>query len=209
MKTNYIIKNFRAFDKNGARVEFAPLTFLVGCNSSGKSSIVKSLFLLKSFFMNDFDKKHPVIGSTIDFTLEPLNTLGSFNNVVRTSSRDKIVSLSYDVHSSYINDDVVVTLSMSNGDLGNAIISGVDIAKKDGTTLVSASSENHYLTGSLIPIKEAFAYYLIATRFRAKVFSLLPRDPDSSLSSTSKGKIKQLWEEAQCHCSADYLVKKG
>ena len=56
MKTNYTVKNFRVFDKNGATVEFAPLTFLVGCNSSGKSSIVKSLTLLKTFFKNKFDK---------------------------------------------------------------------------------------------------------------------------------------------------------
>ena len=93
MKTNYTIKNFRVFDKKGVTVEISPRTFLVGCNSSGKSSIVKSLTLLKSFFGHKFDKDHPVIGTVIDFSDKPNDTLGSFSNVVNSSSREKGVKL--------------------------------------------------------------------------------------------------------------------
>ena len=46
MNIVYTIKNFRVFDKNGATMPIKPLTILTGCNSSGKSSIVKSFHLL-------------------------------------------------------------------------------------------------------------------------------------------------------------------
>ena len=46
----YTIKNFRVFDKDGVTLDMRPMTILTGCNSSGKSSIVKSMVLLDSFF---------------------------------------------------------------------------------------------------------------------------------------------------------------
>ena len=51
MNTNLTLKNFRVFDnKQGGTFNLAPITILTGCNSSGKSSLVKSLLLLKDFF---------------------------------------------------------------------------------------------------------------------------------------------------------------
>ena len=49
MKTNLTIKNFRVFDENGVSVELNPITILTGCNSSGKSSIVKAILLLDEY----------------------------------------------------------------------------------------------------------------------------------------------------------------
>ena len=50
MNTEFSIKNFRAFDEEGANFQIAPITILTGCNSAGKSSMVKSLLLLDNFF---------------------------------------------------------------------------------------------------------------------------------------------------------------
>ena len=49
MKTRYTIKNFRVFDEKGATIDVNPITILTGCNSSGKSSIVKSMVLLNTY----------------------------------------------------------------------------------------------------------------------------------------------------------------
>ena len=49
MKTTLNIKNFRVFDENGVSFEINPITILTGSNSSGKSSVVKAIFLLNSF----------------------------------------------------------------------------------------------------------------------------------------------------------------
>ena len=49
MNLSYGIKNFRVFDKNGTRFNIKPITILTGANCAGKSTLVKSLLLLKSF----------------------------------------------------------------------------------------------------------------------------------------------------------------
>ena len=49
MKTTLNIKKFRVFDENGVAFELNPITILTGSNSSGKSSVVKAIFLLNSF----------------------------------------------------------------------------------------------------------------------------------------------------------------
>ena len=46
MNSKFTVKNFRSFDEEGATFEIAPITLLTGCNSSGKSSLVKSMVLL-------------------------------------------------------------------------------------------------------------------------------------------------------------------
>ena len=50
MNIHYKLKNFRVFGEKGAEIDIAPITILTGCNSSGKSSITKSLLLLGSLW---------------------------------------------------------------------------------------------------------------------------------------------------------------
>ena len=202
MKTNYTIKNFRVFDKKGVTVEISPMTFLVGCNSSGKSSIVKSLTLLKSFFGHKFDKDHPVIGTVIDFSDKPNDTLGSFSNVVNSSSREKVVKLGYVAHSDYINDDVKVTLTLGKGELGNAVVTGLQIEKSDGTILVGKS--NNFLS-----LKNSFKQYLIAARLRSKLKSMTP-EPGVFFTDYTKKKNREeaeaMTEYALRYCDKGYLM---
>ena len=49
MDNSYTIKNFRIFDEKGVSLSIKPITILTGCNSSGKSSIVKSIVLLDTY----------------------------------------------------------------------------------------------------------------------------------------------------------------
>ena len=42
----YTVKNFKIFDEKGVTFDIAPITMLTGCNSSGKSSLVKSMTVL-------------------------------------------------------------------------------------------------------------------------------------------------------------------
>ena len=205
MKTNFTIKNFRVFDEKGVSIDFAPFTFLVGCNNSGKSSIVKSLTLLKSFFMHSFDKNHPVVGSTIDFAIKPNDSLGSFKNVVRSSSIKKEVSFSYVTHSTYLNEDVIVTLTMTDGELGNAIISDVEFSKKDGSVIYSSREgiRNPFL------IKDSFKQFLIALRYRENYMALEAFiDPVLYIrkrSLSQENMIKEYEREALQYVTQDYL----
>ena len=201
MKTNYTIKNFRVFDNNGVTVEMSPLTFLVGCNSSGKSSIVKSLFLLKAFSGMEFDDSHPIVGSTIDFSSSPLNTLGSFDNVIRSSSRKKEMTLSYDVHSCYLNEDVHVTLTLGPADLGNAVVTGITIAMMDGTVIAGDGKQNLYR------IKKNYRDYMVAVGLRKRIEEIrsLPEYDDPEIRKELNSKIESHIAYALRFCDEEYL----
>lgn len=206
MKTNYTIKNFRAFDRKGARIEISPLTFLVGCNSSGKSSFVKSLFLLKEFF----ERKTPVIGTKIDFSTYPIYTLGTFRNAVHSSSKDKTITISYDKYSVYLNDTVTTSLSIREGALGNGFISSIQIKKKDGTVLIDVSdSARRFLHSSAL--KKYFKKFLVAARIISIIdwleFEILMEKEDSPRRIKLTKEIEKDRQVLLKSYSQDYLDK--
>jgi predicted ATPase len=77
------LDNFRVF-KDKAKLEICPITYLIGPNSSGKSSILKALLLLKNNSSNDLQ--------VLDFTGMKHN-LGSFENSrnVNNNANEKII----------------------------------------------------------------------------------------------------------------------
>lgn len=100
MNTNYNIKNFRVFGTDGAEVKIAPFTVLTGCNSSGKSSIAKSILLLDTFLQKvksaSAHKDVLDLGNyTMDFSTYPLNLFGRFDKVVNSSSTTKEIIYKY------------------------------------------------------------------------------------------------------------------
>ena len=116
MNTKLTIKNFRVFDKNGVTIDIKPLTILTGCNSSGKSSVVKGLSLLSQFVQNIIDAKNdgrPIrLGDyKLDFSVAPNNLLGNFEQVVNKEVKDKTISFAYQVHSQILHEDVEVELT--------------------------------------------------------------------------------------------------
>ena len=93
MNTNYTIKNFRVFDEDGVSVSLKPLTLLTGCNSSGKSSLVKSLMLIYDYFSeikmdHENGKRINLTVHKLDFTKVPHNSLGKFAKVVNNKSEN-------------------------------------------------------------------------------------------------------------------------
>jgi predicted ATPase len=91
MNNNFIIKNFRVFDNEGVSLPIKPMTILTGCNSSGKSSVVKSMVLLDSYLekLQDDFKAYNKIDLTkhiLDFSTKENSTLGSFNRVLHRGS---------------------------------------------------------------------------------------------------------------------------
>lgn len=94
MNTTLTIKNFRVFDENGVDVQISPLTILTGCNSSGKSSIVKSIMLLDSFLKqakrdHDNGERIRLEKYKLDFSTYPNNQLGRYDKIVNCKSESK------------------------------------------------------------------------------------------------------------------------
>lgn len=79
------IDNFRVFDKK-TELELCPLTFLTGPNSSGKSSILKSLLLLKNNCSSNLQ--------VLDFS-GPKHNLGSFQNTTCNKIKNDVITFSF------------------------------------------------------------------------------------------------------------------
>ena len=131
MDTKLTIKNFRVFDEEGVSIDLKPITILTGCNSSGKSSIVKAMLLVNSFLkglkqdnVNYFSLK-TLENKKIDFNSYPHNLLGRFDKVVHNKSKLNSFSVEYTNYSFLLSQEVHVKLVFStdkNDDLNNGYI---------------------------------------------------------------------------------------
>lgn len=154
MKTNLTIKNFRIFDEDGATLELNPITILTGCNSSGKSSIVKAIFLLDSFLKQikkDIDNNDHIRLSEykLDFSTYPNTLLGRFDKVINSGSSSTSVTMEYTVYSLMLSKDVTIKLRFKadkNDKLNNAHLESIFMSTDDGT-FFSSSKENGGIFG--------------------------------------------------------------
>ena len=161
MNTKYTIKNFRVFDSEGAEIKLNPLTFITGCNSSGKSSIVKSLLLLCDYLSQlkedkENGKQVKLTAHKLDFAKKPHNLLGKFSKVVNEKSTDNVVTMAIQVHSLMLMQDVELELVFGideNDNMSNGYIKSIVIRTMDGT-IVYSSNEKEGCCGdfySMIP----------------------------------------------------------
>ena len=156
MNTQLAIKNFRVFDENGVRIDIKPLTILTGCNSSGKSSIVKAAFLLNSFMKQvniaiENGEEIELSKYKLDFTSYPNNLLGRFDKVIPNGSSSHKLTLGYTVHSCLLSKDVDVQLVFAadqNDDLNNAYLISISMST-DESMFYSSDKEN----GSVFNLK--------------------------------------------------------
>lgn len=113
MNTEFSIKNFRAFDEEGANFQIAPITILTGCNSAGKSSMVKSLLLLDNFF-KQMKRDIQINGDCnpskyrLGITNHSLR-LGNFASVLNKSSNGDTISFAYKIKPLIASEPFVVT----------------------------------------------------------------------------------------------------
>lgn len=134
------LKNFRVFDTKGASIVLKPLTILTGCNSSGKSSIVKSLLLLENYLkelQEDTikDTNIDIFNKKLDFTLSSNISLGNFSRVVNYISKSKEITYEFNVFSHLLGENVIITLVFSQGKkdkLKNGYLKKVSFAKANG-----------------------------------------------------------------------------
>lgn len=115
MNTTLGLKNFRVFEGEVDNIDLRPITILTGCNSSGKSSIVKATILLNNVLPQIKSGKEV----HLDFNQNPLPTLGSFDAVLNKKAArngDKEIFLKYTKDSMYFGDDVSIYLYFSLDD---------------------------------------------------------------------------------------------
>lgn len=141
MKTTLGLKNFRIFDDKGVDVHINPLTVLTGCNSSGKSSIVKALILLNEFLQGVRNSASDV-EPRLQFDRKPLSLLGDFESIVNKDAQDKCITLSYTVDSLYLGSGTIVelTFGLQDNDIRkDGFLKEVAIKDADGNLLYCGS----------------------------------------------------------------------
>lgn len=158
MNPIFSLKNFRSFSEDGADFELAPITVLTGCNSAGKSSLVKALMLLSNQ-LTDKSKQLPTGIANIN-RLQPktlLNTskneliLGGFDNVINEKAKDGELSISYKMWSNYLQEEIVCrrVFHALKGVLNYGALSWFSIEKTDGTIIYRTSP---YTTSELLDL---------------------------------------------------------
>ena len=154
----FSLKNFRSFGEEGADFELAPITVLTGCNSAGKSSLVKALMLLsKETFVKGTSKvispegssedcfQRHTAGSTVERN-KPSGLLkvsskelglGRYDKVLHKNASDGTIVMSYKIWSYYLQEEVIVKRFYKAGEdiLNEGVLTEYSIEKKDGTTL--------------------------------------------------------------------------
>lgn len=85
--TGIYIKNFRNIGSEGALIKISPVTFLTGCNSSGKSTATKALLLLDIYLKAVRSNDNNLIDTPLEFPRT--FKLGSFDNVLNADSKAK------------------------------------------------------------------------------------------------------------------------
>ncbi len=134
MNPIFSLKNFRSFGEDGADFELAPITVLTGCNSAGKSSLVKALMLLSS-------------GSEGGRYMENLKLsskdlcLGGYKNVAH---KDGHIIMSYTIWSADLQDTLVVTrkyCAQRNDELNDGYLDYLTVEKSDGTLIYKGGNQ--------------------------------------------------------------------
>lgn len=146
MNTQFTIKNFRVFDEEGVTLDIKPITILTGCNSSGKSSIVKGICLLNEFIQNIKEAKREnrpfnLSQYKLDFKKKPNHLLGGFAKTIHNQSSEKKVTFQYRVHSHMLGCDVdveFVFVDICNDGYLHSLV----IRKTDGEELYSSVTTN-------------------------------------------------------------------
>ena len=138
MNTNFTLKNFRVFDsKNGGTFKLSPITVLTGCNSSGKSSVVKALLLLRDFLKDIETEK--VSKCKLNFANQAAK-LGGFD-IARNkySKKGSKISFAYTTYSNALCEELLVELTFgtnSNDRINNGWLEGIVVRKASNKSVI-------------------------------------------------------------------------
>lgn len=137
MKFDYTIKNFRAFDAKGATFTISPITILTGTNSSGKSSMAKSLRLLDKYLSK---VKYAADGNRCRPVVIPLEIsdkegqLGNYQSVLnKKASKNGALTFEYSVYSTLLQENcrIKYVFGAKQNDI-NGTLRAIDIVSERG-----------------------------------------------------------------------------
>ena len=108
----FSLKNFRSFGEEGATFQIAPITILTGCNSAGKSSMVKAKILLEEMLKKLDGKITKLADAELDFANTNAKlSLGKFSKVInKNAGENGKIELSYSYDSVWAAQKMTVKM---------------------------------------------------------------------------------------------------
>lgn len=214
-KTNPIfsLKNFRSFGEDGADFELAPITVLTGCNSAGKSSLVKALMLLseqttgekisKGVLENNRHQPATVLKTNSDDM-----KLGGFSSIINEQASDGILTISYKIWSDYLQEEVVCkrTYRKKKGVLNEGGLLEFTIEKNNGELIYKArpctylecfNFGGQFEQCEIEHLEEEEHFELIEDNYRQFVLACLYVDHIESIANLQKLKNKTESDEIE------------
>ena len=137
----FSLKNFRSFGDESADFEIAPITVLTGCNSAGKSSLVKIMLLLSRTTQTKYGTINPN-SDILNFSSQDLG-LGGYNTVIHNNKKG--ISISYKMWSKDLQEDIIVKkffLPITKDALNRGELIDFSIEKLDGTIILNSYQDN-------------------------------------------------------------------
>ena len=162
MKTKFGLKNFRVFDDKGVIFDLKPITILTGENSSGKSSLVKAMLIMRNYFraVKNEPTENPA-AVQLDFS-DPALKMSGFESALSKFTSSDSITFSYNVTSDYAPFDFTVdynfikdALNPTKGNLHHICVS------YQGLDLIKLESNNGRLIIKDMNVKELFGAFLI------------------------------------------------
>ena len=148
MRTRYGIKNFRVFDEKGVSLEIKPITILTGANSSGKSSLVKSMMVFNDY-LERLKNKYQIEGRfdpASEYLIFAGNDLklASFESVKNYNSKGSSMTFSYDVAPSIspIKFSVDYVFDPAGDKLGRGRLAEISVYSERGEVLKACFSND-------------------------------------------------------------------
>ena len=150
MNNNFSVKNFRSYGETGASFKIAPITVLTGCNSSGKSSLVKAQLLL-SDVLKQIKEKKSFYGIELRVSDKDLQ-LGRFDKVLNKYSNSDTIVFEYETMFYLLAEKIRVKMSFvaaNDSLINNGVLSEVLIEKLDGTIIYNAKELDKTREGAI------------------------------------------------------------
>lgn len=118
-----LLDNFRIYSQT-ANIKLAPLTILTGPNNSGKSTIPRSIFLMKNL-----DTRRLPFRLRLDSGKNPF---GSFDMIANNRSDNNRISVGYDVHNIVLGEDLRVVFTLKRDNEFDAVVRNITIESEKG-----------------------------------------------------------------------------
>ena len=203
---NYFgINNFRVFGNDAGLLRISPLTFITGCNNSGKSSIIRSMVLVSDYINNIKEDARirnwiDLTKFKLDFTNSMDNILGNFNQVKNRNSDSETIDYAYIVYSYMLDMPVLVQLKFANDEndgLGNGYIKEFSFSDLDNN-LIYQSIKGEGIKGNFVPLIKKYNCFKMG-------YTLITRHRRNSLIGINDDDERQV-EEQQLK---DFISKYG